>query len=79
MLTQYQDLFPTKFLELKGVIGDLGVMNITLKTDACLVKQHPYRMNLRYKQKVKEELDKMVATNIAETVEEFDWVSPMVV
>lgn len=24
LLNEYQDLFPTKFLDLKGIIGDLG-------------------------------------------------------
>ena len=26
LLTKYQDLFPTKFSELKGITGDLGFM-----------------------------------------------------
>ena len=34
LLTEYQDLFPIKFSELKGITGDLGVMCITLKLDA---------------------------------------------
>ncbi len=34
LLCEYQDLFPTKFTELKGIIGDRGIMNITLKLDA---------------------------------------------
>lgn len=36
-------------------------------------------MNLKYKEKVYVELDKMLAVRIVEPVEEFDWVSPMVV
>ena len=54
LLTEYQELFPTKFSELKEIVGDLGVMKITLKPDARLVKQCPYRLNPKYKQKVKE-------------------------
>ena len=50
-----------------------------LKEDARLVKQHPYRLNPRYKEKVKDEIDKMLATCIIEPVEESEWVSPMVV
>jgi len=34
LLRKYQDIFPSKFLYLKGIIGDLGVMKITLKPDA---------------------------------------------
>ena len=33
-LHEYQDLFPTKFTDLKGIIRDLGVMKITLKPNA---------------------------------------------
>ena len=78
LLHEYQDLFPTKFSYLKGMIGDLGVMNITLKSNAKPVKQRPYRLNPKYKEKVRLELDKMLAVGIIEPVEESDWVSPMV-
>ena len=79
MLHDYQDLFPTKFTEMKGIVGDLGVMRIPLKEDARPVKQHPYRLNPRYKEKVKDEIDKMLTAGIIEPVEESEWVSPMVV
>ena len=46
---EYQDLFPTKFSDLKEIIGDLGAMKITLKLDAKLIKQRPYRLNPKYK------------------------------
>ena len=36
-------------------------------------------MNHRYKEKVKDEIDKMLAAGIIEHVEESEWVSPMVV
>ena len=38
LLHEYQDLFPTKFMDLKGIIGDLVVMNITLKPNTKPVK-----------------------------------------
>jgi len=38
-LREYQYLFPTKITDLKGIIGDLGVMKISLKPDAKPVKQ----------------------------------------
>ena len=37
-LHKYQDLFPTKFSDLKGIICNLGVMKITLKPDVKPVK-----------------------------------------
>ena len=41
-----QDSFPTKFSDLKGIIGDLGVMEITLKLDVKPVKQIPIALIL---------------------------------
>lgn len=79
LLCEYWDLFPTKFTELKGIIRDLGMMRITLKPDAKPVKQRPYCLNMKYKEKVHKELDKILVAKIIEAMEEFDWVSPMVV
>ena len=42
LLREYQDLFLTNFFDLKGKVGDLGVIKINLKPDVKLVKQHPY-------------------------------------
>lgn len=79
LLTKYQDLFPTKFSELKGITGELGIMHITLKPEARPIKQRPYWLNPKDKQKVKEELDKMLTTGIIESVEQSDWISPMAI
>ena len=48
-----------------------------LKPDRKPIKQRPYRLNPKYKEKDFLELDKMLASSITEPVEEFDWVSPM--
>ena len=64
---------------MKGIVGDLGVMRIPLKEDARPVKKRPYRLNPRYNEKVKDDIDKMLAVGIIEPVEEREWVSPMVV
>ena len=69
LLREYEDLFPTKFMDLKEIIGDLGVMKITLKRDAELVKKRPYHLNPKYNQKVRLELYKMLAAGIIERVE----------
>jgi len=78
LLREYQDLFPTKFSYLKGVVGYLGIMKITLKPNVKHI-QRPYCLNPKYKEKVHLELDKMLEAGIIEPVEESDWVSPMVV
>jgi len=49
-LYEYQDLCPTKFMKLKGIVRDLGVIKITLKPNMKPVKQRPYRLNLKYKE-----------------------------
>lgn len=45
-------------------------MRITLKLDAKPVKQRSYRLNPKYKEKVRVELDKMLAARIIEPMEE---------
>ena len=39
LLYEFQDLFPTKFSEMKGILGDSVEMKIPLKPDAMHVKQ----------------------------------------
>lgn len=38
LLHEYQDLFPTKFLDLKGIVADLRVMNITFRLGVKPIK-----------------------------------------
>jgi hypothetical protein len=79
LLHEYQDLFPTKFTDMKGIKGPMGEMRITLKPDVKPVKKIPYRLNPKYKEKVKIEFDRMLEAGIIEPVEESEWISPMVV
>ena len=69
ILREYQDLFPNSFSEMKCIVGGLGEMKIPLKQDAKPFKQILYRLNPKYKEKVKEEIDKMVEVGIIEPVE----------
>ena len=78
-LHEFQDLFPTKFSEMKGILGDLGEMKILLKPDVKLVRQRSSHLNTRDKQRVKFELDRMLHARIIESVEESEWTIPMVV
>lgn len=79
LLREYRAIFPTNFSDLKGIVGNLGVMKITLKPNVKPIKQSPYWLHPNYKEKVRQELNKMVDVGIIEPVEESDWVSPMVV
>lgn len=75
---EYQDLFNTKFMMLKGIIGDMGIMKIMLKPNTKPVKKWPYHLNPKYKEKVHLELDKILTADVIEPLEESNWVSPMV-
>jgi hypothetical protein len=69
LLHEYKDLFPTKFADMKSIKGPMGEMKIPLKEYARPSKQRPYRLNPKYKQKVKIELDRMLEVGIIERVE----------
>ena len=79
LLHEFWDFFPTNFLEMKGIVGDLPEMKIPLKPDAKPVKRRPYRLNPRYKEKAKVELDRMLNAGIIEPIEESEWISPIVI
>jgi hypothetical protein len=79
LLHEYQDLFLTKFIDMKGIEGPMGEMRIPLKPCVKPVKQRPYRLNPKYKEKVNIELDRMLEARIIEPVKESEWISPMVV
>lgn len=50
-----------------------------MKPNGKPVKQRPYHLNPKYKERVCTELDKMLMVGIIESVEESDWVSLVVV
>lgn len=79
LLREYQDLFPNSFSKMKGIAGELGEMNIPLKPYEKPMNQRPYRLNPKYKEKVKEEIDKMLQKRIIESIEESEWISPIVI
>ena len=60
LLHKFQDLFLTKFSEMKGILGESSEMKIPLNPDAKPMNQGHYRLNPRYKECVKEELDQML-------------------
>ena len=53
LLHEFQDLFPTKFIEMKEILGDLREMKIPLKPDTKPVRQRLYHLNPQYKERVK--------------------------
>jgi hypothetical protein len=64
LLHEYQDLFPTRFTDMKVIKGPMGEMRIPLKPNERPVKQRPYRLNPKYKEKVYIELDRMLEARL---------------
>jgi hypothetical protein len=53
LLHKYNALFPTTFIEINVIEGELREMKIPLRVEARSIKQRPYRLNSIYKQKSK--------------------------
>jgi hypothetical protein len=66
LLHEYQDLFSTTFTEMKRIVWELGAMNIFIKLDVKLVRKISYILNLKHKEIVKENLDRMLEASITE-------------
>jgi hypothetical protein len=64
---------------MKGIKGPMGETKIPLRPDARPIKKIPYKLNPKYNQKVRIELDIMMEVGIIEPIEESEWISPMVV
>jgi hypothetical protein len=69
-LREYEDFFPNKFSEIKGIKGAMGEMKIELKRGSNTVRHRPYRLNPIVKEKVKMEIDKMLEDGLIFVVEE---------
>jgi hypothetical protein len=55
---------------MKGIARELGDMKIPLRPKARPMRQRPYILNPIYKHKVKDDIDRMLETNIIKPVEE---------
>jgi hypothetical protein len=64
---------------MKGIARELGEMKIPLKLEDKPIRQRPYRLNPKYKEKVKVDLDIMTLAGIIEPITESEWIIPMVV
>jgi hypothetical protein len=72
-------LLPKAFSELKGIKGAMGEMKIELKPGSKCVRNIPYRLNPKVKEKVKREIDKMLEAGLIFAVGEAEWVRPIVI
>ena len=60
---EFQDTLSV-FSEMKGIVGNIGEMKIPSNPNTKPVKHQPYRLNPRYKEKVKVELDQIVEVGV---------------
>ena len=64
---------------MKGIEGEWGHIKIPFKSNMKHVKKRPYRLNPKYKEIVKEEIDKMLQEGTIEPIEESKWISLIVI
>jgi hypothetical protein len=79
MLQECVDLFSKTFSKLEGIKGAMGEMKIELKPGSRPLKHTLYRLNPRIKEKVKKEVDKMLAARLIFSIKEEEWISPIVI
>jgi hypothetical protein len=79
LLWEYEDLFPKIFSELKGIKGYLGEMKIELNRTQNQSNIGPICLNPRFKEKVKKEIDRMLAVGLIFPVDEVEWIIPIVI
>lgn len=79
LFLEYKDVFAWSYKDLKGITLELGEHKINLIEGAKPIRQRPYYMNPKYKEKVKSEFDKLLEGDYIFEVENSEWVSPVVV
>ena len=79
LLKEFKDVFSREYKDLKGLVHEMGEMKIDIKPDVRLVKKRPYKLAHKYKEKVKKEIDNMIAAGIIYPIDQSEWESPMVV
>ena len=75
----FQDVFTRDYKDIKGLVHEMGEMNIDIKLDVQRVKKRPYKLAHKYKDIVKKEIDNMLAVGIIYPIDKSEWAIPMVV
>ena len=79
-MKSYQDVFAWSYQDLEGIPPEIGVHTIPLVEGTRPVYQgRAYKLNPKYAEAVKLELEKMEAARIIVPVEHTEWLSPMVI
>ena len=53
LLKEFQDVFTRDYKDLKGLVQEMGEMEINIKPNARPIKKQPYKLAHKYKETVK--------------------------
>ena len=79
LLKEFSDVFAWTPSDLRGIPPDLGEYHIDLIDGSVPVRQRQYRLNPKYSLMVKEEIDRLLEAGFIFSVNNSEWVSPIVV
>ena len=79
LLKEFKDVFTWTYKDLKWIPPELTQHRIELDTTIPPTHQARYRLNLNYATVVKQDIDKLLAVVLIESIEEATWLSPIVV
>ena len=79
LLKEFQDVFARDYKDLKGIVHEMGEMNININTNSLPVKKRPYKLAHKYKEIVKKEIKNMLTAGIIYPIDQLEWEIPMVV
>lgn len=79
LLKEYQDIFAHDYKDLKGLVEEMGEMNIELIPGEKTIKKWSYKLAHKYKPIVQKEIKGMLQVGIIYPVDKAEWASPMVV
>jgi hypothetical protein len=73
LLKEYQDIFTHDYEDLKGLVQEMGEMNIELLPKAKPIKKRPYKLAHKYKLGVQKEIKAMLIFNIIYPIDNSKW------
>ena len=73
LLKEFEDVFARDYKDLKGLVKEMGEMNIDIKLEARPIKKRPYKLAHKYKKIVKKEIDNMLTAGIIYPIDHLEW------
>ncbi len=79
LLKEFKDVFAWMYKDVKVIPLELALYIIELDITTPATHQPRYELNPNYAIKIKQNIDKLLATGFIESIEEATWLSPIVV